>query len=420
MMIREALRDLIDAIPETTLDADPPLRVWVEQAESTLRVSASPSESAPSPTRYRLINGSTGPDVTDEGVDHPYAGPLVYLAADVDPLLAAAAFGRTEPPPLREALEAIRWKMVLCGGCGLRYRECVKCGTGVKLVNRQRKTPAEEVQCGGHADTPCDPTCIVGMALAAAPRADGPPTDPQWVIGQAIAIVEQHRNCGPFEHGDCEQCYVAIEAQLTELREVVKARADGPQAASTVGYFDHLGNEVFERRRSDAAMKVLERKNIQLSEQAVKIDTLESKLDAVRALAAELRAAADDWTKGELSVRQRIAAIADQIDALPSQDRPQETSPWQPMATAPKRKKVLVSWINTLGHRRTTCAIYYDAGEIAMDDDVPDDFVDMGGDNVDGGWFEDCESRDPSYWPLNEPLTHWMPLPLAPQTQETP
>lgn len=34
--LRAALRDLIDAIPAPTLDADPPLRVWVDAAEKAL------------------------------------------------------------------------------------------------------------------------------------------------------------------------------------------------------------------------------------------------------------------------------------------------------------------------------------------------------------------------------------------------
>lgn len=85
---------------------------------------------------------------------------------------------------------------------------------------------------------------------------------------------------------------------------------------------------------------------------------------------------------------------------------------WQPIETHPTGRKVYVSWINELGNRRTTCAIYYEAGDISMDDDCDD--VDEDGNNSEGGWFEDCESREPSYWSLNEPLTHWRPLPSAP------
>lgn len=65
---------------------------------------------------------------------------------------------------------------------------------------------------------------------------------------------------------------------------------------------------------------------------------------------------------------------------------------WQPIETAPMRRKVLVTWINELGNRRTTLAVYIEAG-----------------------WFEDREAGDGLYYPLNEPITHWMPLPPAPE-----
>lgn len=52
MTIRQALRDLIDAIPETTIESDAPLRVWVAQAETALR---GPSNADHSTTLLRAI-----------------------------------------------------------------------------------------------------------------------------------------------------------------------------------------------------------------------------------------------------------------------------------------------------------------------------------------------------------------------------
>lgn len=37
---------------------------------------------------------------------------------------------------------------------------------------------------------------------------------------------------------------------------------------------------------------------------------------------------------------------------------------WQPIKTAPERRKVFVSWVNALGKRRTTCAAFYPAGTV--------------------------------------------------------
>lgn len=96
-----------------------------------------------------------------------------------------------------------------------------------------------------------------------------------------------------------------------------------------------------------------------------------------------------------------------------------ETAPaWQPewrdIETAPEQKPVWVSWVNAFGHRRSTKAVYFPAGTLDMDDEVPEDDRDEEGHNIEAGWFEDREAGEPSYWPLRENLTHWMPLPSPP------
>jgi hypothetical protein len=82
-------------------------------------------------------------------------------------------------------------------------------------------------------------------------------------------------------------------------------------------------------------------------------------------------------------------------------------------------RTVLVSFLNSLGNRRTARAAYFDADTLDMDEDGLEDAVNENGANVDAGWFEDCESREPGYWPLQEQITHWMLLPLPPQPQPT-
>jgi hypothetical protein len=122
----------------------------------------------------------------------------------------AEALAPPDPTLMREALEAVRWKLVLCGGCGLRYRRCVKCDTGVKLVNGHRQTPDREVQCGGHEDAPCDPMCIIGMALsptraeALAPPDDGwQPMDTAPQDGTYVLLCNADGYCEVgWSHGD--------------------------------------------------------------------------------------------------------------------------------------------------------------------------------------------------------------------------
>lgn len=68
-LLAGALRDLIDAIPESTLDADPPLLCWVEYAEKALMNDVASSrlgalaaaERAPSQINRMLAEYSKGP-----------------------------------------------------------------------------------------------------------------------------------------------------------------------------------------------------------------------------------------------------------------------------------------------------------------------------------------------------------------------
>lgn len=90
-------------------------------------------------------------------------------------------------------------------------------------------------------------------------------------------------------------------------------------------------------------------------------------------------------------------------------------SEWQPIETAPERRKVLVTWINALGKRRTAMASYWPAGTLEMSDEVPDYQVTEDGTNLDGGWWEESEGNDDAMFRLVESFTHWMPLPSPPE-----
>lgn len=90
-------------------------------------------------------------------------------------------------------------------------------------------------------------------------------------------------------------------------------------------------------------------------------------------------------------------------------------SEWQPIATAPQNQKVIVSWLNSHGKRRTTFAVFYPAESIPMDDNTPEECVTEEGLNSEAGWFEIREAGEASDGLFNENLTHWMPLPDPPK-----
>ena len=86
-----------------------------------------------------------------------------------------------------------------------------------------------------------------------------------------------------------------------------------------------------------------------------------------------------------------------------------EMNAWQPIATAPRDKTVLLGYRNSHGHWRTL------RGEWFSLEEIYDHWEDPEG--VDAGWFEMSVEADdvPNVWRTNP--THWMPLPAAPLPQ---
>lgn len=80
---------------------------------------------------------------------------------------------------------------------------------------------------------------------------------------------------------------------------------------------------------------------------------------------------------------------------------------WQPIKTAPKGKRVLVSYVNKLGKRRAAMATYFTADDISDWEN---------GDSCDPGWYErsyahEAESElvfateaEPDFW-MNRPAS---------------
>lgn len=83
---------------------------------------------------------------------------------------------------------------------------------------------------------------------------------------------------------------------------------------------------------------------------------------------------------------------------------------WQLIEAAPKNRKVLIGYANSLGNWRTVVARYYPPETLELGDDQyelsEDGFAPE-------GWYEECESQENIY-PVGGEPTHWMPLPAPP------
>lgn len=103
-------------------------------------------------------------------------------------------------------------------------------------------------------------------------------------------------------------------------------------------------------------------------------------------------------------------------------DRLRGERQWLPIETAPKMRKIIVSYLNALGKRRCVMACYYKAHSLEMHDD----YADVGeNDEVSGesfapeGWYEEHDQDSP-LMRLQEEPTHWMPIPAAPDATVPP
>lgn len=82
---------------------------------------------------------------------------------------------------------------------------------------------------------------------------------------------------------------------------------------------------------------------------------------------------------------------------------------WQPISTAPHTRKVLVTYLNRIGKRRTVMACYYEEGELPMSDSYQGDE-----EFAEPGWYEECETADETIYPVEGAPTHWHELPPSP------
>ena len=125
-------------------------------------------------------------------------------------------------------------------------------------------------------------------------------------------------------------------------------------------------------------------------------------MGTVKGFAAGENTDAKAWRKRAEKAEQQLADAERVTAALRTQIK------WQPIETAPERRKLIVTWVNALGKRRTTFAVYYPLGTLDMDDDAPEEWIDEEGRNAIAGWWECAEAGDSPDQYLGESLTHWM------------
>ena len=93
------------------------------------------------------------------------------------------------------------------------------------------------------------------------------------------------------------------------------------------------------------------------------------------------------------------------------------TFEWQPIETAPKMRKVIATYVNELGKRRTVVACYYVDHALEMHDDYADVGVydEATGDSyAPAGWYEEIDHEGDIFLLGGEP-DYWMPLPEPPK-----
>lgn len=110
---------------------------------------------------------------------------------------------------------------------------------------------------------------------------------------------------------------------------------------------------------------------------------------------------------------------ADAVAAAFSRPASTQEQGWRPIESAPKMRKVIVFYRNSLGKGRRVMACYYTEKALEMHDDYSDvgEWDEESGTSyAPAGWYEEHDSDNPMM-PLQAEPTHWMPLPAEPKEE---
>lgn len=214
-----------------------------------------------------------------------------------------------------------------------------------------------------------------------------------------------------------------LRASLTQaegvnkaLRETLKNLLFAHECADETGYVDDVGF-----MDVDAILKTAHELTDGASTPPIVGQTESREAALTAALSTSHEAIKESWYEGyhayggnkqkENQSRARVLKWEAVRDAALSATPPSVgREDWQPIATAPKGRKVIAGYYNVLGKWRSVMACYYLPGTLPATDDWIAD-----GEYAPEGWYEESEAYCENLLQMDCQPTHWQPLPHPPR-----
>ena len=116
-----------------------------------------------------------------------------------------------------------------------------------------------------------------------------------------------------------------------------------------------------------------------------------------------------------------VEALRAELADLRAGSPASEPHSWQPIASAPEQRKIIVHYLNPLGNSRVVMACWYGEKSLEMEDDNGSGDYDeaSGCTYAPPGWYEEHDSDEPIL-PLGGKPTHWLPVPAPPRAADQP